>query len=63
MAAPARGRRTPPRARGGYFSSSAQTAVVCTARSRLKSAPLGGGMLSVVVTERLPSAVAATHWA
>ena len=45
----------------GYLPSSAQTAFACTPRSWRSSAPFGAGMFSVVVTERLPSAVAAAH--
>jgi hypothetical protein len=45
----------------GYFRSRAQTAAACTLLRRASSAPSGAGMLSVVVTERRPSAVAAAH--
>ena len=44
-----------------HFPSSAQTADACTDRSRLSRAPVGAGMFSEVVTERVPSAVAAAH--
>ena len=46
---------------GGGYLSRAQTAVACTLRMRASSAPVGAGMLSVVVTERRPAAVAAAH--
>jgi hypothetical protein len=46
----------------GYFGrSSRQTAVCCIARRRARRAPLGAGMLSDVVTARLPSRVAAAN--
>jgi hypothetical protein len=45
-----------------YFErSSRQTAVSCIARSRASSSPLGAGMLSVLVTARRPSRVAAAN--
>ena len=45
-----------------YLPSSAQTAVVWRRRSWARSLPLGAGMLRVVVSARLPSAVAAASW-
>ena len=50
-------------AAGGYPRSSAQTACACTDRSCLSSLPSGAAMFSVVVTERLPSRLAAAHCA
>ena len=55
-------RCAPPGGRYGFLPSSTQTAVVCTARSRFSRALVGAGMLSDVVTARLPFRVAAANW-
>ena len=44
-----------------YLPSSAQTADAWTERSCASRAPVGAAMLSDVVTDRRPSAVAAAH--
>jgi hypothetical protein len=46
-----------------YFPSNAQTADPWKDRNCPSSAPVGGAMLSDVVTDRRPSEVAAIHWA
>jgi hypothetical protein len=48
--------------RDSRYPSTAHTAVVWTARSLASRRPLGAGMLSDVVTARVPSAEAAANW-
>ena len=47
---------------GRYLPSSAQTADAWTERNCASKRPVGAAMLSDVVTDRRPSAVAAAHW-